>query len=164
MNRFLGYLLITVYSIFIGSQITEGLLLVPYWKSLSPDEFYDYYSQFGLLIGRFYTVLTIIAACISIATSLYCMYVKSKALRDSLVSSVFILLCIAVFYLYFKDANQQFFTANLNPVQLKSALETWEYLHWFRVFLEFLALIFLIRTLNTLTKKGFNNRLQSTLK
>ena len=36
---------------------------------------------------------------------------------------------------------------------LKAELETWGYLHWFRVILEFIALIFLILTFNILHKK-----------
>jgi hypothetical protein len=161
MNRILGYFLIAVFSIFFGSQVTEGFLLVPYWKTLSATEFYEYYSQFGLIIGRFYTTLTIIAALIPVSISIYCFYKKSKALTYSLISTVFTFLCIAVFYMYFKDTNQQFFYASFNPAQLKSELETWEYLHWFRVILELLALIFLILTFNIFTKKEFNNSIQT---
>jgi len=154
MNRILGYFLITIFSIFFGSQITEGFLLVPYWKTLPASEFYKYYSQFGLIIGRFYTILTLIATLIPISISIYCIYKKSKALTYSLISLFFTFLCIAVFYFYFKETNQQFFNANLNAFQLKAELETWGYLHWFRVILEFIALIFLILTFNILTKKS----------
>lgn len=40
MRNQLNYFLIAVFSIFLGSQITEAVLLVPYWQSLSADEFY----------------------------------------------------------------------------------------------------------------------------
>jgi hypothetical protein len=153
MNRILTYFLITIFSIFFGSQITEGVLLVPYWKTLSTTDFHEYYSHFGLTIGRFYTILTIVAALIPISINIYCFYKKSKALTYSLISSFFTFLCIAVFYIYFKDTNQQFFNASFNPIQLISELEIWGYLHWFRVILVFLALIFLILTFNILTKK-----------
>ncbi|MEE9364497.1 MAG: hypothetical protein V3U92_18000 [Cellulophaga sp.] len=153
MNRILGYFFIAVFSIFFGSQITEGCLLVPYWKTLSTAEFHEYYSQFGLIIGRFYTILTIIAALIPICISIYCFYKKSRALTFSLISTFFTFSCIALFYIYFKDTNQQFSDANFNASQLKSELEIWEYWHWGRVILEFLALIFLILSSNILAKK-----------
>lgn len=153
MNRILGYFLIAIFALFVGSQITEGYLLVPYWKTLSTEAFYNYYSQFGLRIGNFYTLLTVVAAVIPIATSFYCFYKKSNAFIYSLIASILILLCIAVFYIYFKNTNQQFFNAQFTPLQLKQELETWEYLHWFRVFLEFLALLFLILTVHVFTKK-----------
>lgn len=60
------YALIAIFSIFVGSQITEGALFVPYWKSLSTEAFYSYYNEFGPGIGQFYTVLTIVAAAIPI--------------------------------------------------------------------------------------------------
>lgn len=153
MKRILGFFFTTVFSIFLGSQITEGCLLVPYWKTLSTTEFYAYYSQFGLIIGRFYTTLTVIAALIPIGISIYCFYIKSKALTYSLISSFFTFLCMALFYIYFNGINQQFFDANLDAYQLKAELEIWEYLHWMRVILEFLALIFLILAFNILTNK-----------
>ena len=55
--------------------------------------------------------------------------------------------------MYFKDANQHFFDASFNTSQLKSELETWECLHWARVILEFIALIFLLLASSILTKK-----------
>ena len=157
MNRILAFFFITVFAIFFGSQITEGFLLVPYWKTLPATEFYEYYYQFGLIIGKFYTILTIIAAMIPFCISIYCFYKKSQALTYSLLSSFFTFLCLALFYIYFKDINQQFFDASLSASQLKNELETWEFLHWVRVIIEFIALIFLILTLTLLTNKKLNN-------
>lgn len=155
MNRILGYLLIAFFSIFIGSQITEGFLLVPYWKTLSHIQFYEYYSKFGSAINNFYTILTIIAALIPIFISVYSFSIKSKALKYALVSSFFTLLYLASFYIYFKNTNQQFYAASFNARQLKTELQTWEYWHWGRVFFELLSLIFLILSLNLLILKTF---------
>lgn len=157
MNRILAFLLITILAIFLGSQITEGCLLVPYWKSLSTLKFYEYYSKFGKTIGSFYTILTVISALIPISISIYCLRKKSLALKYSLFSSFLILVCIAFFYIYFKDTNQQFYNAVLNPSQLKSELEIWEYWHWSRVVLELLSLIFLVLAINILTNKRILN-------
>ncbi len=153
MNRILFFLSIIVFSIFLGSQITEGLLLVPYWKSLSKTEFYEYYSKFGPLIGRFFSILTIIATMIPISISAYCFFNQLSALKYSIVSSFFALLIIAIFYIYFKDANQQFYNVYLNANDLKSALKKWEFMHWLRVLFEIISLVFLIITLNTINEK-----------
>lgn len=151
MNRVLAYSSIAIFAIFIGSQITEGALLVPYWKTLSATEFYQYYSQFGKTIGIFYTILTLIAALIPAFACMYCYLKKSTALRFSIIATFFTFSFIAIFYIYFKGVNQQFYNAAFNAIQLKSELNTWEYWHWFRVLLEVLALIFLILTFNILT-------------
>ena len=153
MNRILGFFCIAVFSIFFGSQITEGCLLVPYWKTLPAAEFYEYYSRAGLTIGRYYTSLTVIAALIPIGISGYCFHKKSAALSYALLASFFTFLGIALFYGYFKDINQQFLEGSLQATQLKTELQIWGYWHWTRVVLELLALIFLVLTFNILIKK-----------
>tara|TARA_R110002074_G_scaffold21547_1_gene66803 strand:+ start:982 stop:1485 length:504 start_codon:yes stop_codon:yes gene_type:complete len=164
MNRILSFFSIAIFSIFLGSQITEGCLLVPYWKMLSRTEFYEYYSKFGPSIGKFYTALTIIATLIPISISIYCFSNKLRALKYSVLSSLFAFLIIVLFYAYFKDANQQFYEITFNANQLKSELKTWEYWHWLRVLLEFLSLIFLILALNVLSKKESSKDHNQTIK
>ena len=153
MNRIFIFLSIAIYSIFIGSQITEGFLLVSYWKTLSIAEFHEYYSKFGSTICKFYKVLTIIATLIPISISIYCFSNKPRALKYSVISSFFAFLIVVLFYVYFKDTNQQFYETAININQLKSRLETWEYWHWARVVFEFLSLIFLFLALNVLSQK-----------
>jgi len=98
MRQFLFFLSVAIFSVFIGSQITEGALLLPYWKSLLSDDFYTYYNQFGPSIGLFYTVLTIIAALIPVAIAIYCKS-NSSALRLALTSTFFALLFLFTFIL-----------------------------------------------------------------
>lgn len=147
VQRFLLFFLVVIFSIFIGSQITEGILLVPYWQSLSSEEFYKYYSEFGSIIGRFYTLLTIIAAIIPIVIVVYCKINKFNAVKFALVSSFLALLFVSSFYIYFKGANELFYQAVLSDAELKKELITWSYWHWSRVFIEFLSLVFLIITM-----------------
>lgn len=158
MKQFLLYFSIAIFSIFIGSQITEGVLLVPYWKSLSANDFYLYYKQFGPSIGQFYTILTIVAALIpiSISISIYCKRINSNALNPALISSFFAILFIACFYVYFKGTNELFYQASLSDLELKKELITWNYWHWGRVVLEFISLFFLILTLIKIDANNIN--------
>jgi len=144
MKHILLYLSVTVFSIFIGSQITEGILLVPYWQSLAANDFYDYYHNFGSSIGQFYTVLTIIAAAIPILLSFYCKSINSSALKPALISAAFAILFVSAFYIYFKDANELFYQAALSDVELKNELITWRNWHWGRVLVECISLGFLV--------------------
>ncbi len=147
MKQFLAYFSIVIFAIFIGSQITEGVLLVPYWQSLTSAEFYSYYNQHGPSIGLFYTVLTIIAAVIPIFLSIYCKLTASKAFKLAVTSSLFAVLFVASFYLYFKGANELFYQAALSTPDLKKELITWSYWHWGRIVIEFMSLVFLILAL-----------------
>lgn len=136
MRPIFKYLLIAIFSIFVGSQITEGVILVPYWQSLSANEFYAFYQEFGPVIGRFYTILTIIAALIPLALTISFGITKSSAFTFALLSSLFAVLFVASFYVYFKGANESFFQASLSEIALKNELIKWSYWHWGRVVLE----------------------------
>lgn len=138
------YYLIAIFSIFLGSQITEGFILLPYWQSLSASEFYSYYEKFGPSIGQFYTILTITAALIPIALSIYYMRTKSSKLRYSLISTLFAILFVACFYIYFKGTNELFYQSAFNEEDLRRELVTWGKWHWGRVIIESLSLVFLI--------------------
>ena len=146
MNQILTYTSTTVFSIFIGSQITEGCLLLPHWRSMTAGEFHVYYSTFGISINRFYTCLTILAVLIPFGLSFYCYFRRKHALNYSIISSFFASLIIVLFYSFFKEINELFFTNTLNTSELKPILYRWEFWHWLRVLAETLSLIFLIKT------------------
>lgn len=152
MKQFLSFLLVAIFSIFIGSQITEGAILLPYWQSLTPNNFYSYYNEFGPSIGKFYTILTIIAALIPIAVSIYYKAINSKALKFALISSFFAILFVSSFYIYFKDTNELFYQAALSDNDLKNELIIWGYWHWGRISIECLSLVFLILALSSRTQ------------
>lgn len=156
MKDQLNFYLIALFAIFLGSQITEAVLLVPYWQSLSASEFYSYYQDFGLVINRFYTVLTIVALIIPIALSAYYYRSKSSGLSHGLASAFFAILFVACFYIYFKGTNALFFQSALSEADLKTELITWASWHWGRVALESLSLVFLISAVarNKSTKVG----------
>ena len=153
MNRILHFISIAIFSIFLGSQITEGILLVPYWKSLTTSAFYQYYSDFGPGIGKFYTTLTIISVFITLSVFCFCAIKKSSALTYATLSTFFSLLVILLFYVYFKEVNQQFYLSAFNEKQLQVELNNWSNWHWLRVLCEVLSLVFLTLTFKTLNHK-----------
>lgn len=142
------FALVAVFSIFIGSQITEGALFVPYWQSLSAEAFYTYYKEFGPGIGSFYTVLTVVAAFIPIALSVYLFKVGSAKKFYALISAILAIVFILFFYLYFKGTNELFYQSALSEQELKEVLITWSKVHWSRVVVELLSLLFLVLALS----------------
>lgn len=148
MRHFLSFLAVAVFAIFVGSQITEGVLLVPYWQSLDADSFSVYYRQFGPSIAQFYTVLTIVAALIPVAVAIDCRRKHAKAFRFAVVSSFLAALFIACFYVYFKGANDLFYQATLSEADLQKELVTWSTWHWGRIVIEVLSMIYLMLALS----------------
>lgn len=144
MKKQFMYLLVAMFGIFLGSQITEAVLLVPYWQSLSTADFYIYYQEFGPAIGRFYTFLTIIAALIPVGLSMYLFRTKTPGIGFAVTSSVFAVLFVACFYIYFKSTNEMFYQSALSSIELKNELIIWSNWHWGRIVLEGLSLLFLV--------------------
>jgi len=144
MKQLLLFSSVAIFAIFVGSQITEGVLLVPYWQSLSSDDFYAYYNKFGPAIGQFYTVLTIIAALIPIVLAVYCKLIGSRALGAALISAFCAVLFVASFYVYFKGTNELFYQAAFSDLALRQELVTWSYWHWGRIVVEGFSLCSLI--------------------
>lgn len=147
MKKHFNFILIAIFSIFLGSQITEAILLVPYWQSLSPGDFYGYYQKFGPSIGRFYTILTVIAASIPITFSIFYFRYKKPGLTLALASSLLAMLFVSCFYIYFKDTNELFYQSAFNENELINELIIWSKWHWGRIVLEGLSLLFLILAL-----------------
>ena len=147
MKQSLSYLLVAIIAIFVGSQITEGVIMVPYWRSLSASEFYAFYGSFGGMIGRFYTILTIIAASIPLGLAVYFRMTQSKGFNEALISTLLAVLFIAAFYVYFKGTNEAFFQSTYSEADLKKELVTWSNWHWGRIVMEIGSLFFLIKSL-----------------
>jgi hypothetical protein len=153
MKPILQFILIAIFSVFIGSQITEGILLLPYWQSLSINEFYVYYNNFGHIIGDFYTVLTVIAVLIPLFVAIYCKIKRLNGFNFALLSTLFAFIFLVTFYIYFKEANELFFKSVLNKNELKNELIIWGYWHWGRVIIECFSLLFLIFAFNKMKTK-----------
>ena len=130
-----------ILGIFAGAQIAEGVLLVPYWKSMEADAFYKDHKTMGPKIYKFFAPLTIAATLIPIGTMIYALMIDAPGRVAMLLSGFFTLLFFSTFYLYFKKANQQFADATLSDEELALELIKWGKWHWTRICFELAALI-----------------------
>ncbi len=131
-----------ILGIFLGAQICEGVLFVPYWKSLSPKDFFDLHKTFGKKIYQFFAPLTISATVIPLVTTAYSFYSSSESFPATLGMAIFTLLFFSTYFMYFKKANQGFATQSLAFEELPNELNRWGNWHWGRIALEFIAFIF----------------------
>ena len=130
-----------ILGIFAGAQIAEGVLFVPYWKSMKPAEFYKDHKVFGPIIYKFFAPLTIAATLIPIGTMIYAWSTDAPGKMASLLTGFFTLLFFATFFLYFKKANQSFADASLSEEELPLELIKWGKWHWTRIYFELAALV-----------------------
>ncbi|SEQ53507.1 DUF1772 domain-containing protein [Neolewinella agarilytica] len=130
-----------ILGVFLGSQITEGVLFVPYWKALSPKDFFALHQNYGKKIYQFFAPLTIAATLFPLST-LACGVMTDRSVPVSLIlMGGFTVMFFSTYYLYFKRANRSFAEASISPEELPAELNRWANWHWGRTAFEFLAFV-----------------------
>ena len=125
--------------ILLGAQLTEAVLLVPYWKTMSANDFFTHHQTFGRKFHQFYAPLTIVATLLPLVTVGVHLAMQTEY--------IFILGCLALntlaffstYYLFFKKANGEFAQRSFSDQDLPQKLAHWENWHWGRVCLETIA-------------------------
>ncbi|MFM8912824.1 MAG: hypothetical protein ACKOE6_07915 [Flammeovirgaceae bacterium] len=125
--------------VFLGTQLAEAALIVPYWKGLSPDDFFAFYKTYGQGLYQFYSPLTIAATVLPILTLTWNLLTKQKIDFFMWTMVVFTLLFFASFFVYFKEANLSFTERTISNELLPNKLVEWGNWHWGRVICEGVA-------------------------
>ena len=131
-----------ILGIFLGAQICEGALLVPYWKSMSSEDFFEMHKIYGRKIYQFFAPLTIAATIIPLITAFYAVSYTLNGYVFSLLMGIFTLFFFFTYFAYFKQANKRFVEASISYKELPKELNRWGKWHWSRVGLELIAFIF----------------------
>ena len=126
----LGVLLLGVTA---GAMLAEAAILVPYWQSLAPVDFFDWYAANASLLVDFYSPLEIGSAVAALACAILYSAQSRPGARLWRVAAILSLLVIATFFVYFKDANAGFANRAITEDSLPAALATWATWQWGRV-------------------------------
>lgn len=127
--------------VFLGAQLTEAVLFVPFWKRLPPDDFFALHKTYGKAIYQFFAPLTIVATVLPIVTVLYLMMTQSEHHLVLACMGTSTLLFFSTYSLYFKSANKSFADRTILNDELPRELDRWGTWHWARVCLECIALV-----------------------
>ena len=122
-----------VIGLYAGSLLTEGVILVPYWRRMTPEDFFSKHSEMGPSLFKYFAPLTTLAVGLSILTAIL------EGGRHTIAAGLCILALI-IFFLYFKKANASFADHSLANEHLKKELEKWSAWHWLRTFIIISAL------------------------
>ena len=125
--------------IFLGAQIAEAVLFVPYWKAMRADDFFELHKAFGKKIYQFFAPLTIAATVLPLITVGYNLAYSFKLQLLWILMGVATLLFFSTYFLYFKKANRSFAERSISNEELPSELVRWGNWHWGRIVFEFIA-------------------------
>ncbi len=125
-------LAVTALGLSAGAMLTEGAVLVPYWRSLPPDSFLSWYAENASLLFDFFGPLEIASAFLAVvAAGLY----RFKRRRGSgllVLSAVLALAVLVAFPLYFQEVNASFAMGAMSPDNVEAELARWASWHWGR--------------------------------
>jgi Domain of unknown function (DUF1772) len=137
VTRFLS---VVSLGIFAGAMLTEGCVLVPYWRSLKPVEFFAWYAANGQRLLGFFGPLTSLTALLSIVSALVSLWQGHPGRWPALLAAALMVAVVSTFYLYFQKANASFTAASLSFDEVGAELTRWATWHWWRTGLSFAAL------------------------
>lgn len=143
MNRATEIILllsIASWGVFAGAMLTEGCVLVPYWRSLSPAKFYQWYAENAQRLLGFFSPLTITTALLALAAAATSLYYSHPNRWLTLLAAGLALAVVSSFYVYFKHANASFSARSLSDEKLVTELARWATWHWWRTGMSLLAL------------------------
>lgn len=136
MLESLNVLTTAIVGLYAGSLLTEAKILVPYWRSMEPSEFFRLHGSMGPSLFRYFAPLTTLAVLLSVITAI-------ANSGENLAWNITAGLCLSalvIFYIYFKKANQSFAEHSLKNENLAAELSRWSRWHWFRTVLMIIAL------------------------
>lgn len=121
-----------VLGLFAGSLLTEALLLVPYFRSLSFQEFNRLHGEFGPRLFRYYAPLTICAALVPVAAAAATLLDYPRINFFAWVAAILVVAILSTYVFYFRAANLAFAERRLDEPALARELARWAGVHTFR--------------------------------
>lgn len=135
------------WGLFAGAMLTEALVLVPYWWSLDPLDFFAWYKVNDKRLLKFFGPLTSITVLLAIATAFICIWQGHSLRWVTLINAIISLLVLFSFFVYFQKANLSFATASLRVEDVATELARWALWHWCRTIFSIVALVLSILSL-----------------
>ena len=122
--------------LFAGSLLTEAMILVPYWRRMPAADFLTLHHTLGAKLFQYFAPLTTITVVLGIVNAIF----HGGKNWGYNLAGVLCFVTLAIFFIYFKKANQSFADQSLQPEELGAELARWSAWHWVRTVLILAAL------------------------
>ena len=136
----LRYLSAASLGIFAGAMLTEAGVLVPFWRSLPPDEFLRWYSANAKRLFAYFSPVTSMSAVLAIAAAVASLWEGHPGRWYALGAAGLALAIVASFFVYFEHANASFAAATIAVDAVPAELTRWSAWHHARTALSVVAL------------------------
>lgn len=127
-----------------GALLTEGVVLVPYWRSLHASEFAHMHHDFAPRLYTFFAPLTAVAVTLTVASGVVHAWADDgRRLWPSLGAAIAALSLLLFYGAYFKAANARLPETAVkdDQVELQRELRRWHRVHQWRTAICVLAFV-----------------------
>jgi hypothetical protein len=135
----LRWLSMACLGVFLGAQVTEGFLLVPYWQSLAPADFLAWYAANDRRLLDFFGPLTTMVVLLSCAAAALSVWQAQRGRGFAVAAALLALVILSLFFVYFQSVNASFAAGTISPNAVPAELARWATWHWVRIMLAALA-------------------------
>ena len=114
------------------------MILVPYWRKMSSEDFFGLHGELGPRLFRYFAPLTVIAVNSTVLVGIL------NSVQGNIfwvVSAVLAASALFIFFIYFKKANRSFADHSLAANQLPLELKRWAVWHWIRTIVVIVAFV-----------------------
>lgn len=134
-------LTVVATGMFAGAMLTEAGLLVPYWQSLEAAAFHRWYRANASRLVGFFGPLTWLAGLSALASALLALATADGDRVWAVLAAALMLAVVAMFPMYFKQANAGFVAGLSSTEETRHALARWAAWHWVRAVISLAALV-----------------------
>lgn len=114
-----------------GALLTEGAVLVPWWQSLPPEAFLDWYATNAARLFNFFGVVEIAASVLAVAAA--ALYRFHRGGGGLFVAAAGLAVAVLSFFpLYFEQVNADFAAGTVELEAVAGELALWAAWHWAR--------------------------------
>ncbi len=114
-----------------GALLTEGAVLVPWWRSLPPEAFLDWYATNAARLFNFFGVVEIAAGVLAVAAA--ALYRFHHGGGGLFVAAAGLAVAVLSFFpLYFEQVNADFAAGTVELAAVAGELALWAAWHWAR--------------------------------
>ena len=116
-----------------GALLAEGGLLVPFWQGMAPEAFLAWYKQHAAMLQGFFGPLEVAAGVLAVTAAGLHWGRPGFVLRA--IAALLTVGVLAVFPIYFQQANTNFARGTIATDKVAAELERWALWHWGRTLL-----------------------------
>ena len=126
--------------LFAGAMLTEAYILVPYWRSLPPAEFFTWYAANDRRLFGYFAPLTAVTALLAIAAAIASMWERHPRRWLTVLAAALSVAAVSTFFVYFREVNAAFAAGSLGADEVAAELTRWASWHRWRTGMSMVAL------------------------